>query len=55
MQWSSLFNKGHRMVNGPSSRLPVPRFEGRFFIAFLSTFISISVFVDVTQRVEISG
>ena len=39
MQQSSLFNKGHRMVNVASSRVPVTRFEGRFCIAFLSTLI----------------
>ena len=44
------------MVNGASSRVPVPRFEGRFLIAFLSTLILYhSVFADVTQRVEILG
>ena len=44
------------MVNGTSSPVHVPRFEGRFFIAFLATLILYLYFHgDVTQRVEISG
>ena len=34
-----LFYKGHGMINVASSRLPIPSFKGRFFIAFLSTLI----------------
>ena len=56
MQKSSLFNKGHRMVNVASSRLPVQRFEGRFFLLpSCQLSFQISVFADITQRGEISG
>ena len=44
------------MVNVASSRLPIPSFEGRFFLLpSCQLSFQLSVFADITQRVEISG
>ena len=44
------------MVNVASSRLPVPSFGGRFFLLpSCQLSFQVSVFADITQRVEISG
>ena len=55
VQQSSLFNKGQGMVNGASRAFLPHVLRVGYFIAFLSTLISISVFADVTQGVKISG